>query len=66
MKFVNIKQFAEMKKCSRENIYNAERKGEISIDRTAGFPVIYLTKENLNWKPKEKGRPPKKEKLDLS
>jgi len=39
-----------MKKCSRENIYNAERKGEVDVDRSAGFPVIYLTEKNSQWK----------------
>ena len=65
MKFVNVKQFADMKNCSRENVYNAARNGEVDIDRSAGFPVIYLTNKNLNWIPKEKGRP-KKESLPVS
>lgn len=59
MKFVNIKQFAELKGCSRENIYNAEKKGEVSIDRSAGFPVVFITEKNKNWKPRRKGRPTK-------
>jgi hypothetical protein len=59
MKFVNIKQFADMKKTTRENVYSAERKGEVDIDRTAGFPVIFLTNKNINWKPRGKGRPKK-------
>ena len=58
-KFVNIKQFAKMKGCSRESVYKAERKGELVIDRSAGFPVVYLTEMNLNWKPRKKGRPRK-------
>lgn len=58
-KFVNVKQYAAMKKCSRENIYNAAERGEVDIDRTAGFPVIYLTEKNLKWKPAQVGRPKK-------
>lgn len=65
MRFVNIIQFAKMKKCSRETVYKAERKGEIEIDRTAGFPIIYLSEKNLYWKPKRQGRPPNKV-LDIS
>ncbi len=62
MKFVNIKQFANMKGCSRETVYAAERRGEVNIDRSAGFPVIYLTEKNLNWKPGQRiGRPKKEE-----
>jgi len=59
LKFVNIRQFAELKKCSRECIYKADRKGEITIDRSAGFPVIFLTEKNRSWKPRGKGRPKK-------
>lgn len=61
-KFVNITQFAKMKKCSRETIYSAGRKGELDIDRTAGFPVIYLTEKNNSWKKRKSN----KEKLDLN
>jgi len=60
MNFVNIKQFALTKGCSRMTIYAAEERGELKIDRSAGFPVIYLTKENLAWKPGQRiGRPKK-------
>jgi hypothetical protein len=59
MKFLNVKLFAEMKKCSRQTVYNAERVGEIDIDRSTGFPVIYLTEKNLKWKPEPIGRPKK-------
>ena len=52
-KFVNITKFATMKNCSRETIYSAERKGEIDIDRSSGFPVVYLTAKNLGWKKKK-------------
>jgi len=57
MKFVNIKQYAELKGCSRPNIYNAEENGEISVERSAGFPVIYLNDKNRKWEPRKKGRP---------
>lgn len=53
---MNIKQFAKWKGCSRQNIYNAEKRGEVEIDRTKGFPVIFLNKNNTNWKPKGRGR----------
>lgn len=60
MKFVNITQYATMKKCSRETIYNAAKRGEIDIDRSAGFPVIYLNEKNTAWQPGKKvGRPKK-------
>jgi len=60
MDFTNVKQFAEIKGCSRQTIYLAEERGEIDIDRTAGFPIVYLTKKNLNWKPGQRiGRPKK-------
>lgn len=62
LKFVNIKRFAKFKGCSRQTIYAAERRGEIDINRDAGFPVVYLTKKNLAWKPGQKvGRPRKKD-----
>lgn len=57
MRFVNIKQFAAIKNTTRENVYAAERKGEIDIDRSAGFPIIFLTEKNRKWKPRKKGRP---------
>lgn len=63
MRFLNIKQFADLKKCSRENIYNANRKGEVDINRSAGFPVIFLNEKNISWKPKGKGRP-RRESID--
>ena len=49
MKFFNYKLFAEMKKCSRQTVYSAENKGEIVIDRSQGFPVVYVTDKNLTW-----------------
>ncbi len=58
-KFVNVKQYATMKKCSRETIYNAAKRGEVDIDRQAGFPVIYLTGKNIKWNPGNVGRPKK-------
>lgn len=49
-----------MKKCSRQTVYNAARKGEINIDRSQGFPIIFLTEKNLNWKSGQNiGRPKK-------
>lgn len=57
MKFVNISQFAAIKKTSRETIYKAEKDGKLDIDRSAGFPVIFLTEKNRKWKPRPKGRP---------
>jgi hypothetical protein len=66
MKFFNIKQFAVLKKCSRETIYNAAKRGEVDIDRSAGFPVVYLTEKNLNWMPGQKIGRPKKEILYIS
>ncbi len=66
MKFVNIKQFAVMKKCSRETIYNAAKRGEVDIDRSAGFPVVYLTEKNLNWKSGQNTGRPKKGILNIS
>jgi hypothetical protein len=66
MKFVNIKQFAAMKKCSRETIYNAAKRGEVDIDRSNGFPVIYLTVKNLNWMPGQNTGRPKKGILNIS
>ena len=58
MKFVSITRFAEMKKCSRETVYNAAKRGEIDVDRTAGVPVIYLTEKNQKWMPGQNiGRP---------
>ncbi len=60
MKFVSIKSFAGLKKCSRETVYNAAKRGEIDIDRTSGIPVIYLSKKNLEWNPSQNmGRPRK-------
>lgn len=57
IKFVNITQFAKIKKVSRETLYKAERNGEIEVDRSSGFPVIFLTEKNKKWKPRPKGRP---------
>lgn len=58
MRFINIKKFAELKKCSRETIYNAAKRGEVEIDRSSGTPLIFLTEENMNWKPGQNiGRP---------
>lgn len=65
MKFVNVKQFAALKKCSRETIYNAAKRGKVDIDRSAGFPIIYLTEKNLNWKPGQNTGRPKKGILDI-
>jgi len=49
-----------MKKCTRQTVYNAISKGEIDIDRSQGFPIVYLTEKNLNWKPGQNiGRPHK-------
>lgn len=60
MKFVNVKQFAQIKNCTRQTVYNAARKGLIAIDRQQGFPIIYLTEKNNNWKPGQNiGRPSK-------
>jgi len=61
MNFVSIKRFADLKKCSRETVYNAAKRGKINIDRTSGIPIIYLSKKNLDWKPgQEMGRPREK------
>jgi len=65
MKFVNITRFAAMKKCSRETVYNAAKRGKIDIDRNSGMPVIYLTEKNLNWNPGENIGRPRKESVDL-
>lgn len=65
MKFLNIKSFADLKKCSRETVYRAEKNQEIDINRTAGFPVIFLTDKNKEWEPRRIGRP-KKEILKIS
>lgn len=65
IKFVNITQFSRLKKCSREAVYNAEKRGEIEIDRSAGFPVIHLTEKHQNWKPNSQGRPKKEIHDDL-
>jgi hypothetical protein len=55
-----------MKKCSRETIYNAAKRGEVDIDRSNGFPVIYLTVKNLNWMPGQNTGRPKKGILNIS
>jgi hypothetical protein len=65
MKFVSITNFAEMKKCSRETVYNAEKRGEIDIDRTAGVPVIHLTEKNMSWKPGQNMGRPRNKNVDL-
>ena len=62
MKFLNVKQFAEMKNCSRETVYKAAKSEKVNIDRSAGFPVIHLNDKNLSWNPQQIGRP-KKEKI---
>lgn len=60
MKFVSIKRFSEMKKCSRETVYNAAKRGYIQIDRSSGIPVIFLNEKNLSWRPgQNRGRPKK-------
>lgn len=60
MKFLSIKKFAELKKCSRETIYNAAKKGYLNIDRSSGTPVIFLNEKNLSWQPGfNQGRPKK-------
>jgi hypothetical protein len=65
MKFVNITRFAAMKKCSRETVYKAAKRGKIDIDRNSGMPVIYLTDKNLNWIPGENTGRPRKESVGL-
>jgi len=65
MKFVSITHFAGIKKCSRETVYNATKRGEIDIDRTAGVPVIYLTRKNMNWIPGQNMGRPRNKKVDL-
>ena len=65
MKFLSITRFAEMKKCSRETVYNAAKRGEIDIDRTAGVPVIYLTEKNLKWMPRQKMGRPRNKNIDF-
>lgn len=66
MKFLNVKLFAELKECTRQTVYNAESKDEVDIDRSQGFPIVYLTKKNLNWKPGQNIGRPKKEVIKLS
>ena len=65
MKFVSITNFAGMKKCSRETVYNAEKRGEVDIDRTAGAPVIHLTEKNMSWKPGQNMGRPRNKNVDL-
>lgn len=65
MKFLNVKLFAELKNCTRQTIYNAERDGEIDIDRSQGFPVVFLTKKNSNWKAGQNVGRPSKEIADI-
>ncbi|MBK9097528.1 MAG: hypothetical protein IPM14_05240 [bacterium] len=65
MKFVSITHFAVLKKCSRETVYNAEKRGEVEIDRTAGVPVIHLTEKNMNWKPGQNMGRPKNKSVDI-
>uniref|UniRef100_A0A7V2ZLE1 Helix-turn-helix domain-containing protein n=1 Tax=Ignavibacterium album TaxID=591197 RepID=A0A7V2ZLE1_9BACT len=66
MKFVNIKKFSEMKKCSRETVYNAAKRGYIEIDRSSGIPVIFLNEKNLSWQPGQNRGRPKKRTIDFS
>ena len=65
MKFVSITSFADMKKCSRQTIYNAAKEGKIDIDRSSGIPVIYLTESNLNWSPGQNMGRPRRESINL-
>lgn len=57
MKFLSVSKFAKLKNCSRQNVYQAENKGEIKIDRTSGIPIVFLNEENQRWKPRRIGRP---------
>lgn len=53
LRLKTIPEFAEIKNCSRQTVYNAINRGELDTIVKFGKKLINLTKKNKSWEAKE-------------
>jgi len=51
--YYEILEFAELKSCSRQTIYNAIKRGELESSRLYGKLLLKKTAKNKDWTPQE-------------